>query len=131
LSDLLYTKIVSEFVANLVILNCEPFFCKISFPNNVISEIFITKNFIQNLHPNISGYVPIAMQKYTSCRFQNAVHLFYSFFEPSNVMVNSAAPPVLKTPNFALIAPNYLVIAVAEEGRVKIDKVYRVAVYRF
>ena len=71
------------------------------------------------------------MQKDTACRFQNPVHLLNTLLEPSNVMIHAAAPSVLKTSDFASIAPNHFIVPITEKWRVKIDQVYRVAVNGF
>jgi hypothetical protein len=46
-------------------------------------------------------------------------------------MIDAASPSVLKTADFSRVPPDNLIIAVAEKGRVKVDKVYAIAVQRF
>jgi hypothetical protein len=52
-------------------------------------------------------------------------------FEPRDIMVNTARPPVLKTADFPRVSPDNLVIAIAEERRVKVNEVYRIVLQRF
>ena len=43
-------------------------------------------------------------------------------------MVHAAAPAVLEAAHLTLVAPDHLVIAVAEEGRVQVDQVNALAI---
>jgi hypothetical protein len=46
-------------------------------------------------------------------------------------MVNAACPSILKTSYLSAIAPNNLVIAVAEKRRVKVNQINALALKRF
>jgi hypothetical protein len=46
-------------------------------------------------------------------------------------MADAARPPVLKTADFPGVAPDNLVIPVAEKRRVKVNKVYAVRIQGF
>jgi hypothetical protein len=103
--------------------------CSIT-PDNFIPKIVFTKDFILDENFYFRIRVPVAMQKNTSCGFEYAVHFLDTFFEPVNVMAYAARPPVLKTADFTRVAPDYLVIAVAEKRRVKVNQVYGVVFHR-
>jgi hypothetical protein len=96
----------------------------VPLPNYLSFEIIHAENPIQNIHTDIGVGVPVAMQKNTSGGLQNTVHFRNPLFKPRNIMIDTAGLPVLKTADFPRVSPDDLVIAVAEKGRVKVDKVY-------
>jgi hypothetical protein len=95
-------------------------------PGYFINKIIHTENPIKNIYPDISVCMPVAMQENTAGGLQNTVHLLDSLFEPRDIMINAARPPVLKAADFPRVSPDNLVIAVAEKRRVEADEVYAV-----
>jgi hypothetical protein len=71
------------------------------------------------------------MQENTAGGLQNTVHLLDTLFEPCDIMVNAARPPVLKTADFPRISPDNLEIAVTEKRRIKVDEIYTVSFHVF
>jgi hypothetical protein len=100
-----------------------------SLPDNFAPEIIHAKNPIKNIHPDIGVGVPVAMNKYTPGRLEEAVHFRNPLFEPRDIMINAACPAVLKTADFPCVSPDNLVVAVAEKRRVKVDKVNAVRLH--
>jgi hypothetical protein len=97
----------------------------------MIPEVIYTKDFVQNIHPDISVRVPIAMQKYAPCGLENTVHLRNPLLEPRDIMVNPSSPTVLETPHLPRVSPDNLVVAVAEKRRIKVDEVNAVRIHAF
>jgi hypothetical protein len=97
----------------------------------MIYKIMRSKYFIQYFHPYIGIGVPVAMEEYAAGGFEDAVQLLDAFFEPINVMVHAAAPAVLKTADFAFVAPYDFVVAVGEEGGIEVDEVYHFTIKLF
>lgn len=66
----------------------------------------------------------VAMQIQRTGWPQYAAHLHDAVPHPVDVDLYPALPPVLKGADLGFVPPDNLVVAVAEEGRVKVDEVY-------
>ena len=69
--------------------------------------------------------MPIAVQKDTACFFEEPIHEFDSFFEPSNIVVDTACPAVFETTDFSFVSPDDFIISIAEKRRIEIDQIDR------
>jgi hypothetical protein len=103
----------------------------ISFPDYLTTKIISSEKPIQNIHPDISVSVPVAMQKDAARGLEDAVHFRNPLLEPRDIVVDAARPSVLKTADFPRVSPDDLVIPVAEKRRVKVDEVYALRLHAF
>ena len=97
--------------------------CICALPNYLRSKTIHSKNFIQDIYPDVCVGVPIAMEEDGAGGFEDAVHFLNAVFQPADVVVDAARELVLETAYFAFVAPNYFIRPVAEKGRVEVNQI--------
>src|SRR5260370_11610870 len=93
-----------------------------ALPSDLRAEVLRSKDCIHH-HLEIVAGGWVAMQIHRAIWCKHAMHLHEPVAHPFDVDLDSASPAVLEAPHLGFVAPNDLVLPVAEERWVKVDKV--------
>ena len=92
-------------------------------PYKFVLKIAVSKNLI-HFHLDIVTGVPVAMDVDRAGIFEDAFHFVQAGVEPDKVAVQAALPDVVERAQFVVIAPDDIVVAAGEKGRVDVNQVH-------
>jgi hypothetical protein len=69
--------------------------------------------------------MPVTVKVKGAGRPQYPPHLHDTLAHPFDVVIDAALPPILKAPDFGFVAPDNLIVPVAEEWGIEINEVNR------
>ncbi len=91
-------------------------------PHNFVAEHVISKNLV-HLDLDVMTRVPVTMHVDRAGGLQQPLHLVEARVQPDQVAVQAAFPDIGEGALLVLVAPDHVVDAVGEEGRVDVDQV--------